>query len=316
MRDARDRVARPHRSQGTEIQRRRNAVQARRAVPTARHRAAIVAQREERVHGTWLALPFPRCGLSGGARWTGRSCSARSLRSRSQRALGSRLRSPSPGPVVPAVPVVPAEYASTPESVGYYFRESQPDPRLRVLAIHDYIADRVAYDDDALARGVPRDDADAEWVFEHRKGVCAGYANLFTRIATVADLDVVTVGGRVAQGEHAWNAVWLDGAWRFVDVTWDRRPSGEVVHDYFMARDPSFHGDHVLDRERSRGPSDARSPGRVRVSRPCRPSSRELRWTWWRATSANRISTQSTERSRFTTIWRCAWRTTPPPIGA
>ena len=83
-----------------------------------------------------------------------------------------------PRSVVPAVPVVPAEYASTPESVGYYFRESQPDPRLRVLAIHDYIADRVAYDDDALARGVPRDDADAEWVFEHRKGVCAGYANL------------------------------------------------------------------------------------------------------------------------------------------
>ena len=69
----------------------------------------------------------------------------------------------------------------------------------------------------------------AEDVLSRRKGVCYGYANLFTALAGEAGLDAHTVTGIIKSAHpeagldaHAWNAVRIDGQWLLLDTAWRR----------------------------------------------------------------------------------------------
>lgn len=127
----------------------------------------------------------------------------------------------------PAVSELPAEVETSFDSVARYLADREPDPVQRVKALHDYVADRVAYDAPALAAGhfPPQD---AETVFERRTAVCAGYATLLKAMADVAEVEMVVVVGDARDGDgyfdgrgHAWNAVALGGQWYLLDATWD-----------------------------------------------------------------------------------------------
>ncbi len=141
--------------------------------------------------------------------------------------------------VHPAVRALPASAETSPESVGRYLASQERDPWKLARAVHDYVADRVAYDVDAYRSGAypPQD---AETTFRTRRSVCAGYSALFEAVGRAAGLTVETVVGRArglvseGMGEgHAWNAVKLDGQWRLVDTTWD---AGYVSADGFHKR--------------------------------------------------------------------------------
>ena len=132
----------------------------------------------------------------------------------------------------PLVLGMPAEAEASIAAVGKYIAEREPDRRLRVKALHDYVADRVAYDGAAyLARHRPDfvfPPQDAETVFAKRLGVCAGYAQLLAALGDAAGEEIVIVTGdaRVngsdATGEsHAWNAARIDDTWHLIDATWD-----------------------------------------------------------------------------------------------
>ncbi len=138
---------------------------------------------------------------------------------------------PSPPQLHPLVANMPAAAEQSITTVGRYIADHEPDPVRKVQALHDYVADRIAYDAEAYADGryPPQD---AETVFATRLGVCAGYAQLLTALGDVADAQIVTVTGdaRVQPGDvtgegHAWNAVQIDGQWYLLDTTWD---SGSV----------------------------------------------------------------------------------------
>ncbi|GMK41979.1 peptidase [Paenibacillus sp. CCS19] len=84
----------------------------------------------------------------------------------------------------------------------------------KVKAIHDWVVDRVEYDQslqkytayEALTTG---------------RAVCQGYALLMYNMLTKAGLDNIIAAGTVNTGEHAWNMVKLDGQWYHLDATWD-----------------------------------------------------------------------------------------------
>lgn len=126
-----------------------------------------------------------------------------------------------------AVRELPASEERSPQSVGRYLAARITDRYELAKAVHDYVADRVAYDVPSYrARTYPPQDADT--VFRTRLSVCAGYSALFEAIARAAGLEVVTIVGRArgvvrdGMGEgHAWNAVRLDNQWRLIDTTWD-----------------------------------------------------------------------------------------------
>lgn len=124
----------------------------------------------------------------------------------------------------------PKEAEQSVETLAKYLVGPAQNDREKVRAIFRWIADRVAYDVEAYFDNGARDDT-AAGVLERRKGVCAGYANLFQELCTSAGIEAVVVdgdakGASLAPGDdvgtesHAWNAVKLDGVWHLLDVTW------------------------------------------------------------------------------------------------
>ena len=127
----------------------------------------------------------------------------------------------------PVVTTMPQEAEATPETIGAYIAAHAPTQLGRARAVHDYVADRIAYDGPSYRAGLyPPQDAAS--VLKRRVGVCAGYARLFAAIAKASGLEAKYVVGTVRgadmrpDGEsHAWNAVKIEGAWYLVDTTWD-----------------------------------------------------------------------------------------------
>jgi transglutaminase-like putative cysteine protease len=134
-----------------------------------------------------------------------------------------------PSTLHPAVVSMPPEAEVSIASVGKYILAHEPDPMLRVKALHDWVADRIAYDTpNYVAHKVPDADRDAQAVFRSRVGVCAGYAKLLTELAKVTGDEILYVVGDARseaspmEGEgHAWNAAHVGGSWYLIDATWD-----------------------------------------------------------------------------------------------
>jgi hypothetical protein len=123
-------------------------------------------------------------------------------------------------PIDPLVLSIPAEVETDYTSVAKYLASKAKDPFHKVKLIHDYVADRVAYDVPVLRTRIfpPQD---AETVFRTRMAVCAGYAKLFKAMAEAAGIEVAYLTGDARSESHAWNAVKLSARWHLLDVTWD-----------------------------------------------------------------------------------------------
>lgn len=155
-------------------------------------------------------------------------------------------------------------------AAGAYFKEQFPDKKLRVKAIHDFVALRLVYDDKALDAIMKRDYANvppqtAEGVFAARTGVCEGYARLMTALGAAANVEIKYVTGYIRDASrrvggtdasikaalegnaHAWNAVLLDGEWFLIDTTWDDpTKSDKPVRSTYLFTPPKlFAYDHL-----------------------------------------------------------------------
>jgi hypothetical protein len=169
---------------------------------------------------------------------------------------------PLPADLHPLVASLPAEAEQSICSVARYIAAHESQPWLRMKALHDYVADRVAYDAEAYRRR-EYPPQDAETVFRSRRSVCAGYANLLAALGQAAGEDVVVIGGDArlrgsdVTGEgHAWNAARIDGRWTLIDATWDAGylSDGRFVKRYgteYLFTPPEVQGvTHFPDDER------------------------------------------------------------------
>ncbi len=130
----------------------------------------------------------------------------------------------------PAVASMPASAETSINSVAQYIAKREKDPTQRIKALHDYVADRIAYDSASFYAGKYPSQS-AKTVFKTRKGVCAGYANLLSALASAMGENIVVVvgdsresaaGDKLADGGgHAWNAARINGKWYLIDATWD-----------------------------------------------------------------------------------------------
>jgi transglutaminase/protease-like cytokinesis protein 3 len=121
--------------------------------------------------------------------------------------------------------LTPADETS-PRAVGRFLAAREHDPWQLARAVHDYVADRIAYDVASYrAASIPPQDADT--TFRTRLSVCAGYAALFEAVGRAAGSPsrpswAARGAWRQRHGRgHAWNAVKLDQRWHLVDTTWD-----------------------------------------------------------------------------------------------
>jgi transglutaminase-like putative cysteine protease len=139
----------------------------------------------------------------------------------------------------PLVTSIPSSAETSPEAVGKYIGEHEPNMLLRLKALHDYAADRIAYDGPSYVKHAypPQD---AATVLQKRVGVCAGYADLLAEMGKAAGIKIVYVHGDARSessdltGEsHAWNAAQIDGQWYLLDATWD---AGYLQGETFVKR--------------------------------------------------------------------------------
>jgi len=114
------------------------------------------------------------------------------------------------------------------------------DDYAKALAVHDWVATNIWYDNDAVKAGKPPA-ADALTTLKTRTAVCEGYSNLYVALLRAADIPARTVTGygmtasltggwtseRMKEENHAWSEVYVDGRWMFVDVTWNSANSIE-----------------------------------------------------------------------------------------
>lgn len=108
---------------------------------------------------------------------------------------------------------------------------AEDDYEGKVRAIHDWICSEFAYDYEAYLSGSIQNSATAGWVFENKKGVCSGFARMCNIMFTAVGVPTLNMQGyangngisadRTYSSNHEWNAVYLNGSWRVIDVTWD-----------------------------------------------------------------------------------------------
>jgi transglutaminase-like putative cysteine protease len=161
----------------------------------------------------------------------------------------------------PLVTSMPPEAEQSIASVARYIKEREPDPVQRVKALHDYVADRIAYDAVALAENnFPSQEA--EDVFRAKMAVCAGYATLLEALGEQTGDEIVVVtgvardmGGRVDGVGHAWNAVKIGELWYLMDATWNagtvegRTFTKHYTTDYLFTPPHIFAHDHLPEQE-------------------------------------------------------------------
>lgn len=159
------------------------------------------------------------------------------------------------------------------DAVAAYVVAHEPSKLGQLQALHDWVADRIAYDPAALTGVRPPQTAQA--VFTRRNAVCAGYADLLVALGKAAKLQIVYVVGdaRGANGEvdgagHAWNVATVDGISYLLDATWDAgylegSPARFVKHfqtEYSFTPPAIFGIDHFPEQasEQLRTPSISR----------------------------------------------------------
>ena len=120
----------------------------------------------------------------------------------------------------------PAEETSI-DAVAHYIAGRIPDRRRRIKALHDWVADRIAY---TLEAGTDVSGADLDWLairaFHERRARCAGYAALLHELGRSIGEDIEYVTGDAGEwalfpDPHAWNAAWTGTHYEPIDVTWD-----------------------------------------------------------------------------------------------
>ena len=111
----------------------------------------------------------------------------------------------------------------------------------KIKTIHDFIINNTVYDQERAKTVIDRTSTD----FKHSsnlalgplttgKAICGGYTDTMALF-----LDKMGIKNyKVSSDSHIWNLVYVDGAWKHLDLTWDDPVvnTGEnmLLHTYFL----------------------------------------------------------------------------------
>ena len=116
------------------------------------------------------------------------------------------------------------------QALAHYLTDDLGTERQKANAIYNWITHNIRYDYAKAVSGKLHHDK-LPTVLRKRRGVCEGYADLFTALCREAGLNAVTIEGysrdwtfddsdQLYVPRHAWNAVMIDRQWELVDATW------------------------------------------------------------------------------------------------
>ncbi len=140
------------------------------------------------------------------------------------------------------------------EGIDRWTKTLKADPKDEksiVTILHDQLITTVRYDDDAIDDKERTSDAfSAIGVFEDKSAVCNGYSQAYMGLLKEMDIPAILISSEV--DDHAWNMVFVDGEWVFVDVTWNDYdyPVERPMYDFFLMDEENFY-DHTFDKSSS-----------------------------------------------------------------
>lgn len=126
--------------------------------------------------------------------------------------------------------------------------------RDKVKAIHDYIILTTAYDEPLLDLDISEYQNHPSFtpygVYYLNTAVCSGYARAFMQLTRLVGIPSIMVSSQ--NMNHAWNLVFVDNEWLFLDATWnDPIPDreGRVLYTYYLQTFEQFEalGHHYFD---------------------------------------------------------------------
>lgn len=118
----------------------------------------------------------------------------------------------------------------------------QMSDRDKIQALHDYIINNTKYDSKkANDEDSPYDSARIQGVLYDHYAICSGYTDIMAIM-----LDKMGIPNfKVSSSNHVWNAVYLDGKWYHLDLTWDDpvTTTGKdlLEHNYFLISTEELH---------------------------------------------------------------------------
>lgn len=104
----------------------------------------------------------------------------------------------------------------------------------KILKIHDHIIDTTYYDQED-----GENSGNAYGTLIEGKSKCAGYAD--SMAIALSKLGVTNY--KVASSKHVWNAVYIDGGWSQIDLTWD----DPIVQNGAIVTDTIRHKFYMID---------------------------------------------------------------------
>ena len=146
---------------------------------------------------------------------------------------------------------VPNKHSRNIDDLVVYLTGPYQEEVEKIRAIYVWIGQNIRYDHRPLSPGEASYNHRAAQVFEQKRGVCTGFANLFRLMATKAGIQTEVISGYTKHNEeessaddypdHVWNAVFIKDQWYPLDVTWDggiwRRlndPDSPPIDKYFL----------------------------------------------------------------------------------
>ena len=137
-----------------------------------------------------------------------------------------------------------------------------------IKMIHDYLIENTEYDQNYEST----DPYSLYSALIENKAVCEGYVKAFKYLTNAAGIECELVQGTATNSEgvtenHAWNCVYLDGKWYYIDVTWDDPiiignaiGLSDYNYRYFLKGSQTFNEDHVVETQFVDGGKDFQYP--------------------------------------------------------
>ena len=117
----------------------------------------------------------------------------------------------------------------------YLFTEYGLEIRDKILLVHDYIINNTRYDTNRSDYDIIDYPSErATGVFFYGMALCGGYTDAMALF--LERMDVLHF--KVASENHIWNAVYLDGNWYHLDLTWNDPVTDDgtdlLLHTFFL----------------------------------------------------------------------------------
>ena len=108
--------------------------------------------------------------------------------------------------------------------VENYITDDMTD-REKIQVIHNWLIYNATYD-------LSYTNYEPDGILLKGNGVCDSYSKAFSMIMDKLGITCEKITGQTSGGSHAWNRVWLDGQWLYLDCTWD----DPADKDYWQTR--------------------------------------------------------------------------------